>query len=176
MIHSCEGNSADVVLHDKLEVFVENKDVKDTIKIGRGGPVNWPVRSHDLSCQNFLLWGHMKSLVYRSPVDSDEALVAWIAVVAGDIQEMPEVFANARQSLRRRFPKTQPYVNRRMVEFGKMPGYREWYLKKIHMYVFSSEDIALRRSLRGLPCHEFEPTTTKDPPCRAAMHVKSVES
>ncbi|GFV52896.1 hypothetical protein TNCV_2875641 [Trichonephila clavipes] len=29
---------------------------------------------------------------------------------------------------------------------------------------------------RGLPCHEFEPSTTKDPPCRAAMHVKSVES
>ncbi|GFU18458.1 hypothetical protein TNCV_3787601 [Trichonephila clavipes] len=28
---------------------------------------------------------------------------------------------------------------------------------------------------RGLPGHEFEPSTTKDPPCRAAMHVKSVE-
>ncbi|GFU34650.1 ig-like domain-containing protein [Trichonephila clavipes] len=41
----------------------------------------------------------MKSLVYASPVDSDEALVEWIAVVAGDIREMPEVFANARQSL-----------------------------------------------------------------------------
>ncbi|GFX84637.1 uncharacterized protein TNCV_724451 [Trichonephila clavipes] len=24
--------------------------------------------------------------------------------------------------------------------------------------------------------HEFEPSTTKDPPCRAAMHAKSVES
>ncbi|GFX16036.1 uncharacterized protein TNCV_4702951 [Trichonephila clavipes] len=29
---------------------------------------------------------------------------------------------------------------------------------------------------RGRPCHEFEPSTTKDPPCRAAMHVKSDES
>ncbi|GFX43131.1 alpha-galactosidase [Trichonephila clavipes] len=28
----------------------------------------------------------------------------------------------------------------------------------------------------GLPCHEFEPSTTKDPLCRAAMHAKSVES
>ncbi|GFT53462.1 hypothetical protein TNCV_3324511 [Trichonephila clavipes] len=27
-----------------------------------------------------------------------------------------------------------------------------------------------------LPGHEFDPSTTKDPPCRAAMHVKSVES
>ncbi|GFS71837.1 hypothetical protein TNCV_3715121 [Trichonephila clavipes] len=25
-------------------------------------------------------------------------------------------------------------------------------------------------------CHEFEPSTTKDPPCRGKMHVKSVES
>ncbi|GFW90872.1 hypothetical protein TNCV_2418651 [Trichonephila clavipes] len=25
-------------------------------------------------------------------------------------------------------------------------------------------------------CHEFEPSTTEDPPCRGAMHVKSVES
>ncbi|GFS95205.1 hypothetical protein TNCV_2705431 [Trichonephila clavipes] len=28
---------------------------------------------------------------------------------------------------------------------------------------------------RGLPCHEFEPSATKDPPCRAAMHTKSAE-
>ncbi|GFU29753.1 hypothetical protein TNCV_4745781 [Trichonephila clavipes] len=27
-----------------------------------------------------------------------------------------------------------------------------------------------------LVCHEFEPSTTKDPPCRTAMHAKSVES
>ncbi|GFW43500.1 hypothetical protein TNCV_4768531 [Trichonephila clavipes] len=44
----------------------------------------------------------MKSLVYGSPVDSDEALVARIAVVAGEIREMPGVFANVRHSLRRR--------------------------------------------------------------------------
>ncbi|GFW29272.1 hypothetical protein TNCV_742141 [Trichonephila clavipes] len=27
----------------------------------------------------------------------------------------------------------------------------------------------------GLPCHEFEPSTPKNPPCRAAMQVKSVQ-
>ncbi|GFT68317.1 uncharacterized protein TNCV_659261 [Trichonephila clavipes] len=43
----------------------------------------------------------MKSLVYASPVDSDEALVARIAVVAGEIWEMPGVFANVLHSLRR---------------------------------------------------------------------------
>ncbi|GFV07671.1 hypothetical protein TNCV_4941731 [Trichonephila clavipes] len=44
----------------------------------------------------------MKSLVYLSPVDSDEALVARIAVVAGEIRETPGVFANVGESLRRR--------------------------------------------------------------------------
>ncbi|GFV99117.1 hypothetical protein TNCV_1510931 [Trichonephila clavipes] len=29
---------------------------------------------------------------------------------------------------------------------------------------------------RGWLCHEFEPSTTKDMSCRAAMHAKSVES
>ncbi|GFV26177.1 uncharacterized protein TNCV_4888081 [Trichonephila clavipes] len=30
--------------------------------------------------------------------------------------------------------------------------------------------------LESEDCHEFEPSTTEDPPCRAAMHAKSVES
>ncbi|GFY35674.1 hypothetical protein TNCV_2619661 [Trichonephila clavipes] len=29
---------------------------------------------------------------------------------------------------------------------------------------------------RSLPRQEFEPSTSKDPPCRAMMHAKSVES
>ncbi|GFU57964.1 hypothetical protein TNCV_5083241 [Trichonephila clavipes] len=29
---------------------------------------------------------------------------------------------------------------------------------------------------RGWPCHEFEPSTAKEPPCRGTMYVKSVES
>ncbi|GFV39938.1 uncharacterized protein TNCV_1808501 [Trichonephila clavipes] len=61
----------------------------------------WPARSPDLSSLDFFLWGHMKSLVYASPVDFDEALVGRIAVVAGEIREMPGVFANVRHSLRR---------------------------------------------------------------------------
>ncbi|GFV49740.1 uncharacterized protein TNCV_1793071 [Trichonephila clavipes] len=67
-----------------------------------GGPVNWPARLPDLSCLDFFLWGHMKSLVYASPVDSNGALVARIAVVAGEIREIPGVFSNVRHSLRRR--------------------------------------------------------------------------
>ncbi|GFS52908.1 hypothetical protein TNCV_330691 [Trichonephila clavipes] len=33
----------------------------------------------------------------------------------------------------------------------------------------------LKVSDRGWSCHEFEPSTTKEPPCREAMHVKSIE-
>ncbi|GFY08743.1 hypothetical protein TNCV_5006561 [Trichonephila clavipes] len=29
---------------------------------------------------------------------------------------------------------------------------------------------------RGLPCHESEPSTTEDPPCRGVKHAKSDES
>ncbi|GFU47859.1 uncharacterized protein TNCV_4966741 [Trichonephila clavipes] len=44
--------------------------------IGRGGPVRWPARSPDLSCLDFYFWGHMKPLVYDTPVDNAEELVA----------------------------------------------------------------------------------------------------
>ncbi|GFY25503.1 uncharacterized protein TNCV_2486231 [Trichonephila clavipes] len=66
-----------------------------------GGPVNWLPCSPDFSCLDFFLWSHMKSLVYASPVDSDKAKIAKVVVVAGEIREMPGVFANVRHSLRR---------------------------------------------------------------------------
>ncbi|GFT91550.1 hypothetical protein TNCV_3903431 [Trichonephila clavipes] len=34
----------------------------------------------------------------------------------------------------------------------------------------------VKGSDRRLSGHEFQPSTTKDPPCRAAMHAKPVES
>ena len=70
--------------------------------IGRGGPVHWPARSPDLSCLDFYFWGHMKSLVYDTPVDNAEELVARIAVAAGEIRNSPGIFQNVRRSMRRR--------------------------------------------------------------------------
>jgi hypothetical protein len=40
--------------------------------IGRGGPIVWPSRSSDLNTLDFFLSGHLKSLVYLSPVDDVE--------------------------------------------------------------------------------------------------------
>ncbi|GFV53459.1 uncharacterized protein TNCV_4709471 [Trichonephila clavipes] len=62
--------------------------------IGQGGPVNWLASSPHLSGLDFFLCCHIKSLVYASPVDFDEALVARFAVVGGDTREMSGVIAN----------------------------------------------------------------------------------
>ena len=35
----------------------------------------WPPRSPDLTTMDFFLWGHIKALIYTSPVDSEEDLV-----------------------------------------------------------------------------------------------------
>ena len=42
--------------------------------IGRGGPVEWPPRSPDLTPCDFFLWGHIKGKVYNTPVTSLEDL------------------------------------------------------------------------------------------------------
>ena len=44
--------------------------------IGRGGPVPWPPRLPDLTPLDFFLWGHMKSLVYDTQVESEQSLIA----------------------------------------------------------------------------------------------------
>jgi hypothetical protein len=73
--------------------------------IGRGGPVAWPARSPDMTPLDFFLWGAMKALVYETPVDSEEDLVARIAVASGDIAEIPNVFESVKHSLQKRFEK-----------------------------------------------------------------------
>ncbi|GFU71600.1 uncharacterized protein TNCV_3035401 [Trichonephila clavipes] len=47
----------------------------------------------------FISKGHMKSLVYDTPVDNAEELVARIAVAAGEIRNSPGVFQNVRMSM-----------------------------------------------------------------------------
>ncbi|GBN03622.1 hypothetical protein AVEN_206132-1 [Araneus ventricosus] len=47
-------------------------------------------------------WGHMKSLVYETSVDSAEDLVARIVVAADKINTTPGIFERVRQSFLRR--------------------------------------------------------------------------
>lgn len=71
--------------------------------IGRGGPVAWPARSPDLTPLDFYLWGHMKSLVYSTEVESEMDLVARIVAAAAVIQEDVQVFEAVRRSMDQRF-------------------------------------------------------------------------
>ena len=55
--------------------------------IGRGGPVQWPPHSSDLTPMDFFIWGEMKYLVYETPIDTPEELVAHVAEAAAIIRE-----------------------------------------------------------------------------------------
>ena len=71
--------------------------------IGRFGPVPWPARSLDLTSLDFYLWGHMKSLIYETPVESEMDLVGRIVDAVGLIADNSRVFDHVRQSLLRRY-------------------------------------------------------------------------
>jgi len=51
--------------------------------IGRGRPMAWPPRSPDLTPVVFFPWGYIKTLIYTSPVDSEEDLIVRIVEAAG---------------------------------------------------------------------------------------------
>ncbi|KAJ8947217.1 hypothetical protein NQ318_001503 [Aromia moschata] len=40
--------------------------------IGRDGPILWPPRSPDLTILDIYLWGRLKQIVYREPLENDE--------------------------------------------------------------------------------------------------------
>ncbi|CAK9799199.1 hypothetical protein ANTPLA_LOCUS1929 [Anthophora plagiata] len=42
--------------------------------IGRGGPASWPPRSPDMNPLDFFFWGHLKTAVYQTPVETREEL------------------------------------------------------------------------------------------------------
>ncbi|KAJ4434255.1 hypothetical protein ANN_22805 [Periplaneta americana] len=70
--------------------------------IGRGGPIAWPPCSSDLNPLDFYLWGHLKSLVYSSPVPDLESLRNGIVACSEDIRNTPGVWDRVRRSMRHR--------------------------------------------------------------------------
>lgn len=70
--------------------------------IGRGGPVPWPARSPDLNPLDFFFWSRIKDLVYSTPVENEEDLVARVVAAAGAIQDDEDVFRAVRESMIRR--------------------------------------------------------------------------
>lgn len=70
--------------------------------IGRGGPVSWPARSPDLNPLDFWLWGHLKTLVYATPINDVQTLQERVVHACQHIREQAGVFQRVRDSLRRR--------------------------------------------------------------------------
>ncbi len=69
--------------------------------IGQGGPVAWPPRSPDLNPLDFFLWGHMKALVYETPVESKENLVARIHAATVMIHNTRGIMDRVYNNMRR---------------------------------------------------------------------------
>lgn len=70
--------------------------------IGRGGYIAWPPRSPDLTPLDFHLWGHLKTLVYSTPVDTREELLQRIRIHCDVIRNNPGLLWRVQQSTIRR--------------------------------------------------------------------------
>ena len=79
--------------HFDLDVREYLNNVFPNRWIGRGGPVQWPPRSPDLTPMDLFIWGEMKCLVYDTPIHTSEELVARVAETAAIIRET-QLFAH----------------------------------------------------------------------------------
>lgn len=53
--------------------------------IGRGGPVNWPARSPDLTSPDFFLWGYLKDKVFQQAPTTREYMIQRIRNACAEI-------------------------------------------------------------------------------------------
>ncbi|GFU61519.1 transposable element Tcb1 transposase [Trichonephila clavipes] len=65
-----------------------------------GVPVPWPLQSPDISSLDYFLWGHLKNLVYATPLDANEDLIARISETAARVSEIPDTKLNSSQILK----------------------------------------------------------------------------
>lgn len=88
--------------HFSLEARQYLNEVFRNRWIGRGGPVHWPARSPDLTALDFFLWGHVKSLVYETPIPNAEELLGRVMAACAHVQDMPGIFHRVRTSMNNR--------------------------------------------------------------------------
>jgi len=70
--------------------------------IGRGGPINWPPRSSDLTSVDYYLWGHLNELVYAVEINTREELIQRINWAVNEIRGNPFSILRATRAIRRR--------------------------------------------------------------------------
>jgi hypothetical protein len=71
--------------------------------IGRRGFIAWPPRSCDITPLDFFLWGHIKTIVYRTAPNSEQELRQRILNAAQTIT--PQMLRNVQGSIRRKLGK-----------------------------------------------------------------------
>lgn len=64
--------------------------------IGRGGVVNWPARSPDLTSLDFFLWGYVREIVYKDPPTTREDMKNRIRAAFESIT--PEMLSHVKRS------------------------------------------------------------------------------
>jgi len=69
--------------------------------------VPWPPSSPDLTPKGFVLWSHIKALIYSSPVDSKEDFIARIVKAEVTTRQQPSNFECTCQSL---LPQRRLYI------------------------------------------------------------------
>ncbi|KAJ8943430.1 hypothetical protein NQ318_020681 [Aromia moschata] len=84
--------------------------------IGRDGPILWPPRSPDLTILDFYLWGRLKQIVYREPLENYEEQLKTIiqnAVKSLSIEEI--VLTNLELELKFVQKKEEHYLNKKIL-------------------------------------------------------------
>jgi hypothetical protein len=70
--------------------------------IGNNGPFLWPARSPDLNPLDYFLWGHLKTFVYKDPIENEGHLIDQINNACNIIRNKHNIFPGVRRSLIRR--------------------------------------------------------------------------
>jgi hypothetical protein len=71
-------------------------------RIGRAGPVAWPLRLPDLNPLDFYLRGHLKTLVYSSPIPDVDILRQRVVQGCASIRRIDSLCERIGQSVMRR--------------------------------------------------------------------------
>jgi hypothetical protein len=71
--------------------------------IGRGGLINWPARSPDLTSPDFFLWGYLKDKVYEKIPTTREDMIQRIRNACAAIP--PDMLLSCVQSFEKRIEK-----------------------------------------------------------------------
>ena len=82
--------------------------------IGRRGPIAWPARSPDLNPLDFYLWGHLKTIVYDTPMEVIRnriiAACEKNTKYSGIVFKSSTIYATSHRGLKR--PKSWPKVEK----------------------------------------------------------------